>query len=47
LGRIGDYQHIRHRIYQSTLFLQDNVLSFDERNVVAFCRSSNFTTAVQ
>jgi hypothetical protein len=36
LGRIGDYQHIRHRIYQSTLFLQDNVLSFDERNVMAF-----------
>ncbi len=47
LKSIGDYQHIRHIIYQSTLFVQDNVLSFDEINVMVFCRSSNFTTDVQ
>ncbi len=43
--RLSTYS--RHRIYQSTLFVQDNVLSFDERHVMAFCRSSSFTTAVQ
>ncbi len=48
LGRIGDHQHIRQEIYQSTLFVQDNVLFFDEKNIKAFFRSSRtFATAVQ